>query len=161
MAKENYKTQESTNKNKPVRTDLYIWKRDRVVGAGISGASLIAIIQLISLPQLSTSLKIALYSFTIAIPLLVAFIIITEEKILYQWTLRNLEQKSLTIGTIGAAFAFLGFTTIFWHFSFIVGLLFLASSIVGAIIRIRLGKRFEEIAIEMEKQEEGKIEAQR
>lgn len=161
MAKENQKTQESTNENKPVSTDPNIWKRDRVIGASLSGASFIAIIQLISLPQLSTFLKIALYSFAIAIPLLIAFIFITEYKILLKWTTKNLEIKSLIIFIIGSILALSGFTTIFCHFSFIVGSLFLASSIVGMVTVKRFTKRLEKILIEVEKQEEGKIEAQR
>src|SRR5438552_8653382 len=92
---------------------------------GFAGVGIICVTQMLALQQLDSSLKFAVLCFCFAIPLLCASGLMHEaflehDKIEEEW-----HRLALAPGAIGCLIGVFSVAGIFWHFSWIYGILFL------------------------------------
>ena len=105
------------------------YDKGRLIFTALLGMSIIAVVQIVGRTELDISLIIALYCFAVAIPFLASFI----------WMIDSVsDPKKLAdawyydfVGIIGALGALAGIGAIFWHFSKIIGVVFIVCSMFG------------------------------
>lgn len=104
---------------------------DRLTFGGLLAISTICAIQLITSDpeKMGMSLWIATYAFAVSIPCLAAALMILETEVHYEETVEKWYETAVQHG--GGFGSFVGVAAAFWHFSWIVGSLFVAASIFG------------------------------
>ena len=102
------------------------YKEDRLVLAGLLAISISSVITCISLKTLDVALTIAMYFFAASIPFLSFNIMLLTSELNYKKTIFPKYVKySNIIGTLGG---FLGIVCMFFHFSWIIGSIFIVMS---------------------------------
>lgn len=124
-------------------TDENTIKEDYLIYSGLLGIAAIVVIQLINQDKLSISLTISLYSFAVAIPALAANIFALTMERSSKITVIPLY---LSISNYTGIFtALIGFGAVFFHFHWLIGVIFCSVSILCAIVIFKFMWLLEEI----------------
>jgi hypothetical protein len=112
---------------------------DKVALGALVGVGVLAVFQLLTLNQLDTPLKLALYSFAISIPLLSTYLAVltSATPAIYNSMTSKWSYGLAAFG--GGLTGLVGFTAVFWHFSAKLGVLFGGLSLFGLILFVRDG----------------------
>jgi len=109
---------------------------------GLTGFISVALIQLLTIEvdQVDLFLTIALYCFSMALPLCVFFILTTDSQF---GSAQNNEpvpapQWYFILSILTVLVGFLGIAALFGHFSLTLGIVFLATSVLALIVQDRL-----------------------
>ena len=128
-------------RNAMVRKKITIHKRNNtLISSGLIGVGVIAIVQISSINPLSKSLLVAVFCFSISIPFLAAML----------WVLAQLTDDMKapltgyfrTLYSFGFIFSFAGIAAVFFHFHYVVGIIFLVSSILAVVCAVVFLTRF-------------------
>jgi hypothetical protein len=119
--------------------------------AGLLGVSVVALLQMLSLPTLDMALTVALYSFIVAIPSVAVFLlhVTTLEVHTMDAVIESFWMSLASI--IGPVAAFTGIVSSCFHFSIYMGGLFLVFSIITFVALITAPKRFQKTSLAIEK----------
>ena len=109
-------------------------KEERLICTALLGVSIVSVVEFVGRTDLDLPLRVSLYCFAVAIPFLTAYLMVLNvssriEHIAGKWYL-----NALGISAILGALAGVG--AVFWHFSRIIGLVFIACSIIGFFVWI-------------------------
>lgn len=114
---------------------IEINKEDESIFAGLFAFDSIATTQMITAPQIDEYLRISVYSFAIAIPLLAILLFIKRGERLRQTSYSSI---TLLVAYVSSTIiSLLGIGGIFFHFSFLAGICFTISAIVGTILWVK------------------------
>lgn len=104
-------------------------KSSLVIYSALLGLSIVATIQLLQVPELDLPLTISLYAFAVNIPPLAVMILSIRDSLDYEYNVpfRWLADMGLATGLI----SLLAVVSIFWHFSWIAGVLVIVSGAVA------------------------------
>ena len=100
----------------------------RLTMLGLAGVCLICVTQILTLSTRDFPLVLALGSFSIALPALTAAGIMFEELIDESFVDLQSNLIATVAGILGFIGVFLGLVSVFWHFHWVIGVLFLVSS---------------------------------
>jgi hypothetical protein len=92
-------------------------------GSGLIGIALIAVFQLLALPDLDKRLTVSLYCFAISIPLLAFFVLAMVAEAKYTH-LSELWLYNAVPLVLGIPIWFVGLAAVFFHFSLVIGSIF-------------------------------------
>jgi len=109
-------------------------EHDRLLTAGLAGFCAVAVIELLAIEVLDNTLTISMYCFCIALPVLIMHL--ANISMEFQIEYKAVVSFESTIVKIASFIAFGGIITLFWHFSWIIGFLFLVCSISAFFIHI-------------------------
>jgi hypothetical protein len=111
---------------------------DRLIMGALLGVASVALIQFLELGPLDIALTLSLYSFATAIPLLSMGLFIIAVHSAYQALGAERDDELLAphlfveiVETVGIVAAFTGIAAMFWHFSVLAGIVFVASSVLA------------------------------
>lgn len=105
---------------------------DRLVLGATSGASAVAVIQLASVSQLDTPQVVAAFAFAIALPFLVADLVLSELEVLGKTEVQGWYQSSYAsfLSHTGMRACVVGFCALFWHLHLGAGVVFACTTIL-------------------------------
>jgi hypothetical protein len=123
-----------------------LWmKEDRLMCAALAGASIVAVIQLLSAEKMDIPLWVAVYSFAISIPFLGFYFLF----IVLQSHYESAKKPKIWFFILGLLFgplaSMIGLCAIFWHFAWAAGLLFATVSIACIISYVAFRSRIESV----------------
>lgn len=102
----------------------------KLISGGAAGFAGISVVQLLGVGHLDPSLIVAVCAFAVSLPLLVKDLLDAQAEERHEITVNADTQLNIT--SFGLTAAMLGAGGIFWHFSLLIGLLFVLVSF-GAI----------------------------
>jgi hypothetical protein len=113
--------------------------KGRLLFTALLGVSIIAVIQMAGRAQLDRPLLFSRYCFAVAVPFLASFVWIVDlisdsEKLFEAWYYNF-------VGIVGSSASLLGIGATFWHFSRIVGIVFIVCSAFGSWVIIASAKQ--------------------
>ena len=121
---------------------------DKLGVAGLLGLCIIAVIQLISIKTLNAPLWVSLCCFAVAIPLLAGYFFMLESQTRFQVSVTKWYEN--LIGYAGIIIGFAGIAGLFWHFSWVVSVIF----VILSVIVIILWTDFDDALIQASKKQE-------
>lgn len=104
------------------------YRKQNLAYSALLGVAVVSVVQLVSLDELSTALRVSIVSFSLSIPLLAtsAYIIFLSRKYEYGYEVETQGTRFASIA--GILLVLLGIDTIFWHLWWLAGGLFIVSS---------------------------------
>jgi hypothetical protein len=115
-------------------SDAYV-KFKTLITTGLLGVDVLAVFTFLTMNEIDRSVTISLYAAAIAIPFLTLLILTTlvEERYQYYVTPRYIAFAEI----LGIFSSIVALGAIFWHFSWIVALIFVLTCIVASVFLMR------------------------
>jgi hypothetical protein len=108
-----------------------IIRRRQLVLGGLIGVEAVAVIQLAALPSLDLPLTVVVYAFAFSLPCLSMAILAQDYESEFDYAATPLyKDLADTLGMIGGV---VGIFALFWHFSLMIGVAFIASSVLAIV----------------------------
>lgn len=104
-------------------------RQNNVAYVGLMGAGLVMVQPFLTAPSLDLSARICVVAFAVAIPLLAALVLVSQQE-----AFRRRPTKSVLVQlakSVAQACAFTGIVAGFWHIAWIAGAGMLAAAIIG------------------------------
>lgn len=105
---------------------------------GLAGVCVICVSQILTLLTFDLALRISLGCFSVAVPLLTTVGLMNERLLDYSSYDDRCEKIVFIPMGIGGFLALIGLTSVFCHFHWLFGLLFIAATIVGVVAMFKL-----------------------
>lgn len=125
------------------KVDKSYTTESQVMAGALIGIGVISLIQLLSVGvgQLDLPLKISLYCFSISIPFLSAYWLNSREASHHEYYVDAwYDTLAVVLGSIGSITGICG---LFWHFSWVMGVTFLAVILLGLISYVKYSDELE------------------
>jgi predicted outer membrane lipoprotein len=132
-----------------------VMKNNRLIHAGFLSVSILAILQLTGEQTLDCAQTISLYSFMIAIPLLAFNIYAINIELRHKYKYTIAAEYRAVPHLLGIFVPTCGITALLWHFSWLLGTLFIIVSIAIILALFTFYKILEKIEKEEGKQSSG------
>lgn len=107
-------------------------RQNSLMYGGLIGIGIVMVQPFLTEPSLSIAALVCVVSFSVAIPVLAALVLLNQQEI---YRRRRTTARIARIGeSLGFASAFIGIAAGFWHISPIAGVTILVSAIIGLIV---------------------------
>jgi hypothetical protein len=113
----------------------YVTTAESLVLSGLTGIDIVIIQAFIPLGLIHPAIIVSLFTFAIAIPFLAISIFLNQFIWGAGYQPRSFVQYNL-LKVIGAFFTLIGLNATFWYASWIIGVIFLISGVIGSIIAL-------------------------
>jgi len=125
---------------------------DRLTFSALIGVAVVGLLQLLQLEKLDIPLTVSLFCFAVGIPLLGVSIAIISLEAGYGDIHYVTPIYVDVLEVLGTLAVFIGFTTVFWHFEWLAGLVFLGLSLAGCFTFIVIYSKLVRLAAQQTQQ---------
>lgn len=108
-----------------------VHSEDRLIVGGLAGVGIAGVLTILSLNSITTELWLALGSYSVSLPLLSCYLLILTTEQSYDFAYYPRYRN--VIANCGMFLCYFGIFMLFCHFSYVLGVLFFASSAMAAI----------------------------